>query len=125
LISKENFIFSNIMSRTIYVTNKTENQKAGPYPSNIIKSTKYTPYNFVFKNLFLQFQKVANVYFLCAGLLEVVPQFTSTYISFSLHLYSLDITHSFVVYVCIIYLFTNIILFFLSCAFISNVFHAQ
>ena len=59
-------------------TNPKSNSTPKPFPSNNISTTKYTPFNFIFKNLFLQFQKVANVYFLCAGALELVPQFTIT-----------------------------------------------
>lgn len=34
------------------------------YPRNKIRTTKYTPLNFIPKNLFIQFQNVANAYFL-------------------------------------------------------------
>lgn len=64
--------------QNVHVCDPAANRTSGPFPSNTIRSTKYTPLNFIFKNLFLQFQKVANVYFLLAGVLEVIPQFTIT-----------------------------------------------
>lgn len=41
--------------------------------SNSISTTKYTFYNFFFLNLFEQFQKVANVYFLILSMLQMIP----------------------------------------------------
>ena len=66
------------VTKTLHVCDSSSNIALGPYPGNTVSSTKYTPLNFIFKNLFLQFQKIANVYFLCAGLIELVPQFTIT-----------------------------------------------
>lgn len=39
------------------------------YPRNKIRTTKYTPINFIPKNLFFQFQNVANGYFLFVAIL--------------------------------------------------------
>lgn len=39
--------------------------------SNEIRTSHYTPYNFVFKNLWQQFQRAANVYFLLIGCLQL------------------------------------------------------
>lgn len=39
-------------------------KKSWVYVTNQIKSSKYTIYNFVFKNLLEQFRRVANVFFL-------------------------------------------------------------
>lgn len=41
---------------------------------NSIKTSKYTPINFVPKNLFVQFSKVANLYFLIIGIMQMIPQ---------------------------------------------------
>ena len=43
-----------------------------PY-SNEISTTKYTVFNFIFKNLWEQFHRVANLYFLFIALLNFVP----------------------------------------------------
>lgn len=43
------------------------------YVNNSIRSTKYTPINFLPKSLFEQFRRVANFYFLIAGILAFTP----------------------------------------------------
>ncbi|OQR92167.1 hypothetical protein ACHHYP_04009 [Achlya hypogyna] len=43
---------------------------------NRISTSLYTPYNFVVKNLFKQFSRFANLYFLFITILQVVPQVT-------------------------------------------------
>lgn len=45
------------------------------YPRNKIRTTKYTPLSFVPKNLLLQFQKVANSYFLFMNILGAFQVF--------------------------------------------------
>lgn len=40
---------------------------------NSIKTSKYTFYNFVPKNLIVQFSKVANLYFLIIGIMQMIP----------------------------------------------------
>ena len=42
------------------------------FPDNGISTTKYTLYNFIFLNLFEQFSKVANLYFLFLAMLQMV-----------------------------------------------------
>lgn len=39
---------------------------------NTIKTSKYTMYNFLPLNLLIQFSKVANVYFLIIGIMQMV-----------------------------------------------------
>lgn len=64
-------IYDN-MPRRIYVNNPLPENMVHPhtthpllqYPRNKIRTTKYTPLLFIPKNLLLQFQKVANTYFL-------------------------------------------------------------
>ncbi|KAI8514226.1 putative phospholipid-transporting ATPase IF, partial [Branchiostoma belcheri] len=65
-------------SRTIYVANRqapwagTEVYIAPEeYPDNTIKSSKYTAWNFIPKNLFEQFRRIANFYFLCVGIIQL------------------------------------------------------
>ena len=43
------------------------------YEDNSIKTSKYTFYNFILLNLIEQFKKPANVYFLAAALLQIIP----------------------------------------------------
>lgn len=66
-------------SRKIYVNMPLPNDMVDPdtglpitdYPRNKIRTTKYTPLSFVPKNLFYQFQNVANIYFLFVAILGV------------------------------------------------------
>ncbi len=46
----------------------------GDVCDNSIKTSKYTAINFVPKNLFVQFSKVANLYFLIIGIMQMIPQ---------------------------------------------------
>ncbi len=48
------------------------------YPNNEISTTKYTKWNFIFKNTFEQFSKVANLYFLFLAVLQTIPQISDT-----------------------------------------------
>ncbi len=41
---------------------------------NLVRTARYTPYNFIFKNLYEQFQKQANVYFLFMSLLMLLGE---------------------------------------------------
>jgi len=50
--------------------------EANRFCSNTISTSLYTPYNFVFKNLFKQFTRLSNVYFLFITILQVIPQVT-------------------------------------------------
>lgn len=43
------------------------------FPSNYISTTKYTAFNFLFKCLFLQFTRYANIYFLIVAILQSIP----------------------------------------------------
>lgn len=41
---------------------------------NQIKTSKYTPFNFIPLNLYHQFSKVANLYFLMVGIMQMIPE---------------------------------------------------
>ncbi|CAL1588546.1 unnamed protein product [Knipowitschia caucasica] len=64
-------------SRTIYIGHKapppgTEAFIQQRYPDNRITSSKYTFWNFVPKNMFEQFRRVANFYFLIIFLVQLI-----------------------------------------------------
>ncbi|CAH1780607.1 unnamed protein product, partial [Owenia fusiformis] len=62
-------------NRSVYINNKHppgEVYVAEKFPNNRITTSKYTAWNFLFLNLFEQFQRVANFYFLCIAFIEVV-----------------------------------------------------
>ncbi|CAD6443758.1 10c62500-074a-4e43-b23c-d6e0f0b1208d [Sclerotinia trifoliorum] len=49
-----------------------------PYISNAIRSSRYTIWNFIPKQLFFQFSKLANAYFLLVSILQMVPGLSPT-----------------------------------------------
>ena len=44
------------------------------YPSNFIKTSKYTIYDFWIKATFIQFYRYANIYFLVIAILASTPE---------------------------------------------------
>uniref|UniRef100_W5LI40 Phospholipid-transporting ATPase n=1 Tax=Astyanax mexicanus TaxID=7994 RepID=W5LI40_ASTMX len=56
-----------------YEGEKSKNQPNRHYAGNAIKTTKYTLWNFIPKNLIEQFRRVANAYFLSIAILNFVP----------------------------------------------------
>ncbi|EGS17623.1 putative aminophospholipid transporter protein [Thermochaetoides thermophila DSM 1495] len=48
------------------------------YISNFIRSSRYTLWNFLPKQLFFQFSKLANFYFLVIGILQMIPGLSTT-----------------------------------------------
>ena len=58
-------------SREIFCSNSEFNLN---FPSNLIKTSKYTPQIFFPKALLLQFYRVSNCYFLLIAILQCIPQ---------------------------------------------------
>lgn len=54
-------------------TNSPELNKAFKFPSNYQSTTKYNLLSFIPLALFIQFKKVANIYFLCTAILQSWP----------------------------------------------------
>lgn len=48
------------------------------YITNSITSSRYTLYNFLPRQLFAQFSKLANFYFLCVSILQMIPGLSTT-----------------------------------------------
>ncbi|KAI1484867.1 hypothetical protein F5X96DRAFT_399605 [Biscogniauxia mediterranea] len=48
------------------------------YISNFIRSSRYTIWSFLPKQLYFQFSKLANFYFLVIGILQMIPGFSTT-----------------------------------------------
>ncbi|XP_071839272.1 phospholipid-transporting ATPase IF-like isoform X3 [Apostichopus japonicus] len=69
------------INRVIFVNHKTqESEGSSPvevsfneqqYPDNTVMSSKYTALSFFPKNLFEQFRRIANFYFLCIAILQL------------------------------------------------------
>ncbi|KRX06108.1 P-type ATPase, cytoplasmic domain N [Pseudocohnilembus persalinus] len=75
--------FKNKLNRKIDLENQHERQIDSntiqkEYPSNKIQTTKYTVYNFLILNLYEQFRRVSNLYFLVMGILEMIPAITTS-----------------------------------------------
>lgn len=49
-----------------------------PFVGNVIRSSKYTAWNFIPRQLFAQFSKLANFYFLCISILQMIPGLSTT-----------------------------------------------
>ncbi|KAF1966372.1 phospholipid-translocating P-type ATPase [Bimuria novae-zelandiae CBS 107.79] len=49
-----------------------------PYITNWIRSTRYSAWNFVPRQLIAQFSKLANFYFLCISILQMIPGLSTT-----------------------------------------------
>ncbi|XP_047381769.1 phospholipid-transporting ATPase FetA-like isoform X2 [Sciurus carolinensis] len=62
--------------RFLQANNRELNALFG-YPNNSIKTSKYTALNFLPLNLFEQFQRLANAYFLLLLFLQLIPQISS------------------------------------------------
>ena len=48
------------------------------YIGNLIRSCRYTLWNFLPRQLFAQFSKLANFYFLCVSILQMIPGLSTT-----------------------------------------------
>lgn len=48
----------------------------GPFRTNELLTSKYTLFNFIFKNLFEQFRRLANFYFLVTAILQILLPFS-------------------------------------------------
>lgn len=49
-----------------------------PYPNNLITSSIYNVYNFLPRQLVAQFSKLANLYFLCVSIMQMIPSWSTT-----------------------------------------------
>ena len=49
-----------------------------PYCNNLITSSIYTVYNFFPRQLVAQFSKLANLYFLCVSIMQMIPSWSTT-----------------------------------------------
>ena len=56
----------------------TDERTGREYVDNTICSSKYTPWNFLPRQLFAQFSKLANFYFLCVSILQMIPGLSTT-----------------------------------------------
>lgn len=56
----------------------TDERRGRPYISNFIRSSRYTVWSFLPKQLFFQFSKLANAYFLTISVLQMIPGLSTT-----------------------------------------------
>lgn len=49
-----------------------------PYLNNSITSARYSPYTFLPRQLYAQFSKIANIYFLTVAILQMIPSWSTT-----------------------------------------------
>eukprot|EP01087_Luapelamoeba_hula_P013613 TRINITY_DN3887_c2_g1_i1.p1 TRINITY_DN3887_c2_g1~~TRINITY_DN3887_c2_g1_i1.p1 ORF type:complete len:931 (-),score=169.53 TRINITY_DN3887_c2_g1_i1:1607-4309(-) len=58
--------------RIVRANSRKENKK-GRFPGNAVHTTRYGPITFVPKNLFEQFKRLANVWFLIVAVIQLIP----------------------------------------------------
>ncbi|KAL8703202.1 MAG: hypothetical protein Q9201_003621 [Fulgogasparrea decipioides] len=56
----------------------TDERTNRAYVENTIRSCKYTAWNFLPRQLYAQFSKLANFYFLCVSVLQMIPGLSTT-----------------------------------------------
>lgn len=56
----------------------TDERRGRPYVSNFIRSSRYTVWDFLPKQLLFQFSKLANFYFLLIGVMQMIPGLSTT-----------------------------------------------
>jgi phospholipid-translocating ATPase len=56
----------------------TDERRGRPYVSNFIRSSRYTVWDFLPKQLIFQFSKLANFYFLLIGVMQMIPRLSTT-----------------------------------------------
>ncbi|GAB7347156.1 hypothetical protein MBLNU459_g3275t1 [Dothideomycetes sp. NU459] len=64
----------NPSRKTALIDERTGHQ----YATNTIRSSRYNAWNFLPRQLFAQFSKVANFYFLCVSILQMIPGLSTT-----------------------------------------------
>ncbi|KAK6858056.1 hypothetical protein PG995_005755 [Apiospora arundinis] len=62
----------------VRTTPLVDERRGAPYLSNSIRSSRYTVWSFLPKQLFFQFSKGANFYFLIISILAMIPGFAAT-----------------------------------------------
>ncbi len=55
-----------------------DERRGQPYITNTIRTSRYTIYDFVPKQLIFQFTRLANFYFLCVGIPQAIPGVSTT-----------------------------------------------
>ncbi|KAI9292773.1 phospholipid-translocating P-type ATPase [Neoconidiobolus thromboides FSU 785] len=68
-------IYINLSPNDRNVTSESKKNDKVPFKNNKIVTTKYTLLTFIPKNLFEQFRRVANLYFLGMAILQLTPDF--------------------------------------------------
>ncbi|KAH8895828.1 phospholipid-translocating P-type ATPase [Thozetella sp. PMI_491] len=55
-----------------------DERRGHPYLSNVIRTSRYTVYDFIPKQLLFQFTRLGNFYFLCVGVPQTIPGLSTT-----------------------------------------------
>jgi len=73
-------LFSNKKMRIHHFSERSikVNENRMDYPSNSISTSKYNVLNFLPKNLLFQFSKLANIYFVVIGLLQLIKEISTS-----------------------------------------------
>ncbi|KAB5545865.1 hypothetical protein GE09DRAFT_1132712 [Coniochaeta sp. 2T2.1] len=55
-----------------------DERRGRPYISNAIRTSRYTPFDFLPKQIYFQFSRLANFYLLCVGVPQMIPGLSTT-----------------------------------------------
>ena len=64
----------DLQGETLLIDDRTRT----PYVDNTVRSSRYTSWNFFPRQLFAQFSKLANFYFLCVSVVQMIPTVSTT-----------------------------------------------
>ncbi|PHH51101.1 putative phospholipid-transporting ATPase DNF3 [Ceratocystis fimbriata CBS 114723] len=68
----------HVVLRATHGTPLIDDRSGQPFINNSIRTSRYTALNFVPKQLFFQFSRVGNFYFLCVGIPQMIPGLSTT-----------------------------------------------
>ena len=60
------------------ISMEAPNHTNNRFCTNLIKTSKYSPYNFLFLNLMVQFMKASNIYFVIITIMQLIPEISVT-----------------------------------------------
>lgn len=64
--------------RVAHTSSLIDERRGRPYVSNTIRTSRYTLWDFLPKQLLFQFTRLANFYFLCVGIPQAIPGISTT-----------------------------------------------
>lgn len=73
-LDKNSVLYQQYARSNLLIDERTDR----PYRDNVITSSRYTVYSFLPRQLYAQFSKLANAYFLLVAILQMIPSWSTT-----------------------------------------------